>query len=135
MLDSFRVWIYQGLWQSGYEPYDMPGADARTRYSLRSVNNSGLPKDGTYKGIMIADKTLRLFFGGEAGPFGYSINHSFADFEIVFDDQYHDEYKRGLERGYKGKRRCSDRYVCLQSWDWRTGYENGLNAKLQALAA
>ena len=135
MLDTFRVWIYQGLWHSGYEPYDMPGSDARTRYSLLSIDNSGLPKDGTYKGIMIADKTLRLFSGGEVGPYGYSINHSFADFKVEFDDQYHDEYKRGLERGYKGKRRCSDRYVCSQSWDWRDGYENGLKAKLQPLAA
>ena len=135
MLDSFRVWIYQGLWQGGYEPYDMPGSDARTRYSLRSVDNSGLPKDGTYKGIMIADKTLRLISGGEASPGGYSVNHSFADFEVEFDDHYHDEYKRGLERGYKGKRRCSDRYMLSQSLDWRDGYKNGLKAKLQAQAA
>lgn len=131
MFDSFRVWIYQGLWQSGYEPHDMPGADARTRYALRSVDNSGLPKDGTYRGIMIADKTLRLFSGGEAFG-GYTINQSLADFEVEFDERYHDEYKRGLERGYKGKRRCSDRYICSQSSDWRDGYESGLQAKPQA---
>lgn len=134
MLDSFRVWIYQGLWESGYEPYDMPGADARTRYTLTSTDNSGVPKDGTYKGIMIADKTLRLFAGGECHG-GYVVNHSFSDFKIEFDDHYHDEYKRGLERGYKGKRRCSDRYFCAQSCDWQDGYRNGLEAKLQALAA
>ena len=134
MLDSFRVWIYQGLWQSGYEPYDMPGADARTRYKLTSIDNSGMPKDATYKGIMIADKTLRLFTGGECYG-GFVVNHSFSDFKIEFDDRYHDEYKRGLERGYKGKRRCSDQYLCSQSQDWRDGYHNGLEAKLQALAA
>ena len=134
MLDSFRVWIYKGLWESGYEPYDMPGADARTRYLLRSVDNSGLPKDGTYKGIMIADKTLRLFSGGEASPSGYVVNYLFADFEIEFDDHYHDEYKRGLARGYKGKRRCSDRYACSQSWDWQDGYKSGLEASRKAVA-
>jgi hypothetical protein len=134
MLDSFRVWIYQGLWQSGYEPYDMPGADARTRYTLTSTDNSGVPKDGTYKGVMIADKTLRLLAGGECHG-GCVVNHSYSDFKIEFDDHYHDEYKRGLERGYKGKRRCSDRYFCAQSHDWQDGYRNGLEAKLQALAA
>jgi hypothetical protein len=134
MIDSFRVWIYQGLWQSGYEPYDMPGADARTRYTLRSTDNSGLPKDGTYRGIMIADKTLRLIAGGECHG-GAIVNHSFSDFLVEFDDDYHDEYKRGLERGYKGKRRCSDRYLYSQSENWQNGYRNGIEAKLPSIAA
>ena len=133
MLNSFRVWIYQGLWQCGYEPYDMPGADARTRYTLASTDNSGTPKDGTYRGIMIADKILRLTVGGEY--YGETVvNHSFSDFRIEFDDHYHDEYKRGLERGYKGKRRCSDRYFYAQPADWQDGYRNGLDASRKAAA-
>ena len=108
----------------------MPGAYASNKYLLQSVYNGNPPPDGTYKGCMVEECTLRLFFGGESFH-GTLINPSFTDFKIKADDQYHDEYKKGLERGYKGKRKCSQNYLYSQSDVWREGYESGLDARLK----
>jgi hypothetical protein len=110
-----------------------PGAWARTRYKIQSTDNSGLPRDGRHKGIMVADKTLRLIAGGQH-CFGSVINSTISDFFVYFDDDYHDEFKRGLERAYKGKRRCSDRYFLTRSTDWQDGYREGQRARQDVAA-
>jgi hypothetical protein len=102
-MQTRTIFIRDGFWNSCYEPYDLPGAYCRTRYAITPTDGSSLPSNGEYKGFVPVDNLLRLVSGGEY--FGGSmINQLCRDFTIVFDEAFHDEYRAGIERGYKGKR-------------------------------
>lgn len=128
------VFISEGMWHSAYEPYDMPGTWCRTRYSLTAKDGGGVPKNGRYKGLVPTEGILRLVSGGEFLG-GSTINQDLRDFDIEFDDKYHDDYKAGLVRGYRGKRACSDGFFCRQSQAWQEGYREGRDCKRRIIVA
>jgi hypothetical protein len=130
-MDTFLVIIRDGMWQSDYEPHDMPYAFVSTRYTLEPIGGDPIPSDGHYRGIVISDGTLRLFSGGEFA-YGMRINQTLHDYKVTFDDAYHDTYYAGVKRGYKGKRKMSDHHVWNKPQLWRDGYYAGLRAKEQA---
>lgn len=111
----------------------MPGTWCRTRYNLVAKDGGGLPKDGRYKGLVPTEGTLRLVSGGECFG-GSTINQDLRDFDFEFDDTYHDDYRAGLVRGYRGKRACPDRFFCKQSQAWQEGYREGRDCKRRITA-
>ena len=129
MTETFLVIISDGYWRSCYEPHDMPGGYVRTRYTLTPLDGSSPPPDGmNYRGLVPKTGILRLVSGGEYA-FGTTINQELRDFEIVFDDAYHDEFYAGYSRAYKGKRQMSRFHLFNRSPQWRDGYGEGLRAK------
>ncbi len=130
MSDTNPVFVYGGIWHSGYEPYDMPGAWARTQYTLEPTDGGGMLPDGRHSGMMTGDRLLCIKAGGEHYA-GTVINQILRDFIVTFDEKFHDEYKAGLERGYKGKRKCSYAYFSRQSQAWQDGYRSGLESKAE----
>lgn len=90
--------------------------------------------DGRHAGVMTGARLLCIKSGGEYYA-GTIINQNLRDFIVTFDEQFHDEYRAGVERGYKGKRKCSHDYFYRQSQAWRDGYQNGLQDKMSRLAA
>ena len=132
MGDTQKVFIDKGIWHGGYEPHDMPGAWARCRYKLSLADGGGMLPDGWHNGMMTGDRLLCIKSGGEYYN-GYLINQNLRDFFVEFDEPYHDLYKAGLERGYKGKRKCSAAYLLTKPVDWRDGYLEGLRAKQEHL--
>jgi hypothetical protein len=128
MTDTQRIYIEKGIWHSGYEPHDMPGAWARTRYTLTPADGGGMLPNGWHNGMMTGNALLCVKSGGEYCN-GYLINQNLRDFFVEFDEEYHDTYKAGLERGYKGKRKCSHSYLLTKPADWRDGYYEGLRTK------
>ena len=134
MSDTQTIFVDAGVWHSGYEPQDMPGAWVRTRYTLEPCDGGGMLPDGRHAGLMTGDRLLCIKSGGEYYA-GIMINQSLRDFIVTFDEQFHDEYRAGVERGYKGKRKCSHDYFCRQSQAWQDGYQNGLQDKMSRLDA
>jgi hypothetical protein len=130
MSDTNPVFVYGGIWHSGYEPYDMPGAWVRTQYTLEPADGGGMLPDGRHSGMMTGDRLLCIKSGGEYYA-GTVINQTLRDFIVTFDEEFHDEYKAGVERGYKGKRKCSNAYFSRQSQAWQDGYRNGLESKAE----
>ena len=130
MFNEVRVFIHKGMWCTGYEPHDMPGAWAQVQYKLESTEGLSKPADGRYNGIKLGDNVLRIVYGGEWGGFGV-VNQSYNEYKIEFDEEYHNQYKAGLERGYKGKRKCSSDYLSKKPWNWKCGYEHGREARLE----
>jgi len=126
MSDTQAIFVEAGVWHSGYEPHDMPGTWVRTRFTLRPTDEGGMLPDGRHQGMMTGDKLLCIKSGGEYYA-GTVINQTLRDFIVEFDDLFHDQYRAGVERGYKGKRRCSNDYFNRQSRDWQDGYKNGLH--------
>jgi hypothetical protein len=127
-MQTQTIFIRDGFWNSCYEPYDLPGAYCRTRYAITPTDGSSLPSNGEYKGFVLVDNLLRLVSGGEY--FGGSMmNQLCRDFTIVFDEAFHDEYRAGIERGYKGKRGVHWNYFCKCSEAWRDGYLEGREAR------
>jgi hypothetical protein len=134
MTDTFLVIIGDGFWRSCYEPHDMPGGYVRTRYTLKPLDGSSLPPDRmNYRGLIPKTNILRLVSGGEFA-FGTTINQELRDFEVVFDESYHDEFYAGYSRAYKGKRRMSRYHLLNRSPQWQDGYEEGLRAKREHAA-
>jgi len=125
-----RIFISQGFWITGYEPYDMPGAFCQARYKI----TEGSIADGEYNGLVPFENTLRIASGGEYYG-GAVINHSMTDLSVEFDDAFHDEYLAGLSRGYKGKRAAGYDYFCRQSEAWRDGYRAGRSQREMMAAA
>lgn len=127
-MQTQSIFIRDGFWLSSYEPYDMPGAFCSTRFKIIPIDGGNVPKNGSYKGFVLANETLRLVKGGEymGGPL---INHSMRDFKIDFDNRFHDEYKSGLIRGYKGKRALAYGVYARRSQEWLDGYRAGRQAK------
>ena len=117
----------------------MPEITLRTRYKLTPVDGGSMLKDGRHKGIIIGDgsfldegRILRIVAGGELH--GSSVvNQHLCDFKFQFDDQYHDDYKAGATRGFKGKRACSRDFYHRQHDTWRFGYDEGRRARLAAI--
>ena len=130
MADTQRVLIDKGIWHGGYEPYDMPGTWAKCRYKLTPADGGGMLSDGWHDGMMTGDRLLCIKSGGEYFN-GCLINQNLRDFFVEFDEPYHDLYKAGLERGYKGRRKCSSSYLLTKPTDWRDGYYEGLRVKEQ----
>jgi hypothetical protein len=133
MTDTFTVFVENGVWHSGYEPYDMPGAWIRTRYKIEIIDGGGMLPDGKHKGMMTGDRLLCIKSGGEYFN-GAIINQTLRDFIVEFDEQYHDSYKAGVKRGYMGKKRSTYNYIARQSPQWQDGYFSGLQAKLSQAA-
>ena len=133
-MDTFLVIIRNGLWESGYEPHDMPGAYVSTRYSLAPIGGESIPADGHYRGLIVHDEfrkdwsILSLVSGGEFA-YGIRMNQELRDYKVTFDDAYHDTYYAGVKRAYKGKRRMADRHVWNKPKLWRDGYYSALRAK------
>lgn len=122
------IFLRNGFWFSEYEPYEMPGTYCRVRYLVIPTDGGELPADGIYKGFVPFENVLRLVHGGEYTG-NYIINQEIRDFSIVFDQPYHDEFRAGLERGYK-KRACSLDYFCGRPEVWRDGYRAGRQYRL-----
>ncbi len=129
MSDTHLVFIRDGVWLSGYEPYNMPGAWVLTRYSLEPTDGGGMIKDGEYRGMLTGEKLLCIVSGGEYYA-GTIINRTLKDFIVTFDEDYHKVYRAGTERGYLGKRKCTDLYISRQSATWQEAYFSGRQAKL-----
>ena len=129
MSDTHLVIVYNGIWLSGYEPYNMPGAWVPTRYTLQPTDGGGMIRDGEHRGMMTGERLLCIVSGGEYYN-GAIINRNLRDFIVTFDDAYHDQYRAGVERGYLGKRICPDPYIIKQSPTWQEGYFAGRQAKL-----
>lgn len=139
MIEAQSIFIQDGYWYSCYEPSDMPGITLRTRYKLTPVDGGSMLKDGRHKGIIIGDgsfldkgRTLRVIANGELCG-SLVINPHLRDFKFQFDDQYHDNYKAGATRGFKGKRACSFDFYYRQCDDWRLGYEEGRRARPEVI--
>jgi hypothetical protein len=90
--------------------------------------------DGTHRGMMTGERLLCIKSGGEYYA-GTVINQTLRDFIVTFDEQFHDDYRAGVERGFKGKRKCSHDYFHRQSQAWQDGYRNGLQDRLTQQAA
>jgi hypothetical protein len=129
MTDTFTVFVENGFWYSGYEPHDMPGTWVRTRYKIEIIDGGGMLPNGRHKGMMTGDRLLCIKSGGECFH-GAIINETLRDFIVDFDEQYHDDFKAGVKRGYKGKRKSTYAYIMRQSQEWRDGYFLGLENKL-----
>ena len=128
MSEAQMIHVEAGVWHSGYEPHDMPGAWVRTRFALKPTDGGGALKDGTHRGMMTGDRLLTVMSGGEY--YGEAIiNPALRDFIVTFDDDFHDQHRAGVERGYKGKRRCTHDHFYRQSQAWQDGYLNGLQDK------
>ena len=134
MSDTQMIHVQAGVWHSGYEPHDMPGAWVRTQFTLETTDGGGMLPDGTHRGVMTGDRLLCIKSGGEYYA-GTVINQALRDFIVTFDEKFHDEYRAGVKRGYKGKRKCSYEYFQRQSQAWQDGYSNGLQDKLAHQAA
>ena len=130
-METKTIFIRDGYWHSCYEPYEMPGAWISTRYKLIPKDGNSIPSNGEYKGFAVADGMLRLVSGGEYCN-GQMINHRLHDFEAVFDESHHAEYKAGADRGYNGKRRCSFQYFTTKTTTWRDGYNAGRQGRQTA---
>lgn len=128
MSDTQSIHVQAGVWHSGYEPHDMPGAWVRTRYKLEPTDGGGMLPDGTHQGKMTGERLLCMLSGGEYYN-GIIINRDLRDFIVTFDDAFHDEYYAGVKRGFTGKRKCSHDYFYRQSQAWQDGYVNGLHDK------
>lgn len=128
MSDTQRIFIEDGVWHGGYEPHDMPNAWARCRYKLQPTDGGGMLPNGWHQGMLTGDRLLCIKSGGEYMN-GFLVNQNLRDFIVEFDEAFHDTYKAGLERGYKGKRKCSDGYLLTKPVDWRDGYYEGLRVK------
>ncbi len=134
MSDTQMIHVQAGVWHSGYEPHDMPGAWVRTQFTLETTDGGGMLPDGTHRGMMTGDRLLCIKSGGEYYA-GTVINQTLRDFIVTFDERLHDDYRAGVERGYKGKRKCSNDYFHRQSQAWQDGYRNGLQDRLTQQAA
>lgn len=139
MAETQPIFISDGYWYSYYEPLDMKGVFLRTRYKLSPSDGGGMPKDGRHLGIIIGNNSfsdegrlLRLVAGGELAG-SATINQELRDFSFKFDEQYHDDYKAGATRGFKGKRACSHDFYYRQRDTWRFGYDEGRRARLDAI--
>lgn len=128
------LFIINGFWYTAYEPHDMPGAWCRTRYTITPADGGGMLPDGRYKGFVPSENVLRIVRGGEYMN-GCVINGQTRDFVIEFDEAYHDEYRAGVERGYRGKRACSCNHFCKRSVAWQDGYREGRQARAQQSVA
>jgi hypothetical protein len=128
MPDTQPIYVQAGVWHSGYEPHDMPNAWVRTRFTLQPTDGGGMLPDGTHQGMMTGDKLLCIKSGGEYYA-GAMINQTLRDFIVTFDEIFHDDYRAGVERGYKGKRKCHYGYFDKQSLAWQDGYRSGLQSK------
>jgi hypothetical protein len=134
MTTTHLVIVSNGFWYSGYEPYDMLGTFCSTRYAVSPMDGGAALTDGHYKGFVVRDGVLRIVRGGEYLQ-GTLINQDCWDFSIAFDEDYHNDYRAGVERGYKGKRACSYNHLCKHSLTWRDGYQEGVNARKNAKLA
>ena len=128
MSDTQLIFVEAGIWHTGYEPHDMTGSWVRTRYMIKVIDGGGMLPDGTHRGMMTGDSLLCIKSGGEYYN-GTIINPTLRDFIVTFDEKFHDEYRAGVERGFKGKRRASHDYFYRQSQVWRDGYISGLESK------
>jgi hypothetical protein len=135
MSEAQMIHVQAGVWHSGYEPHDMPGAWVQTRFTLKPKDGGGALRDGTHRGMMTGDRLLTVMSGGDYYG-GTIINSTLRDFIVIFDDAFHDQYRAGVERAYKGKRKCNHDHFYRQSQAWQDGYLNGLQDKVsQQIAA
>lgn len=127
-MDTILVIIRNGMWQSGYEPHDMPHAFVSTRYTLEPASADPVPPDGNYRGIILSDGTLRLISGGEFA-YGITMNQTLRDYRVMFDEAFHDEFLSGVTRAIKGKRKLSYRDSSGKSQTFMDGYRSGLSVR------
>jgi len=132
MDDTMTIFVDNGIWYSGYEPHDIPGAWVRTRYSLEVIDGGRMLPNGRHQGMITGERLLCIKSGGEHYA-GTIINQNLRNFIITFDEEYHNQYHSGVKRAFKGKRKCSNSYFSRQSETWQTGYKNGLEDKVYRL--
>lgn len=125
-----KLYFSQGHWLAGDYHWRIRNAFVPSRYKLIPIDGAPAPADGQHKGFILRDGVLRVVWGGEYYG-GNIINPQFADYQLEHLREEYDQFEAGLIRGYDGKRRCSDSYLCRQSGDWREGYKEGLKAKLE----
>lgn len=127
-MDTFLVIVRNGLWESGYEPHDMPHAFVSTRYTMEPAGGDPVPSDGHYRGIILSDGTLRLVSGGEFA-YGITMNQYLRDYKVTFDEAFHDEFLAGVTRAIKGKRKLSYQDSQGKSQTFMDGYRSGLSVR------
>lgn len=127
-METRVIFIREGYWYCVDDYWSIPGLYVRKRFKLAPTDGGSVPRDGQYRGFVPVQNLLRIVWGGEYFC-GATINQSFLDFQLEFDDEYYDTYLAGLLRGYNGKRACHYNYFIEKPLLWRDGYEDGREAR------
>lgn len=126
--------IAQGLLVRGYEDSSLDNQYIRTLWDVAPIDGSSPLPDGHYRGIFLGDGKMRILYGGEYYA-GSMINQSLQDYKIEFREGDNDEYRKGFERGYMGKRATTWSRFEKESVMWGEGYRNGRSCRQQLTSA
>lgn len=98
---------------------------------MTPIDGSPVLADGQYRGIFLGDGKMRIVYGGEYYA-GSMINQTFQDYRIEFKEKENEEYRKGFERGFMGKRATRWSRFEKESVAWREGYQSGRFYKMQS---
>lgn len=123
--------ISQGMLVRGYEDSAIGNQYIRTYWDVAPIDGSPTLPDGQYRGIFLGDGKMRIVYGGEYLA-GSVINQICEDYLISFREKDNEEYRKGFERGYMGKRAVTWGKFERESAMWREGYQSGRYYRQQA---